>query len=634
MADRETDDLVVGDLKSLRSMVTCKVCFKMLYEPYTLSCGHTFCYSCLCTWFETNRLKKTCPKCRSRIEQQPAPSYVIKEIVNLFVTRGLLMSTEETQEEQAKLRAQESLQLERDKANKHELTGGIFRGCFRPRFSSSTRIIRDIEDGVDRCPVCSWEVESLVCQRCHLHFDETGRILDGPGDDTDDDPDDDALEEDVLHANSSDDELDEDVDLEDDEDELGFGGSLSSTAQQQQDEGHEERSYYRSYHGAGLEDDDEDEEGSEGSLRDFIDYGTGEEADPERSSDEGDGVTEDAEDSSSTDDALRPRTHTRQATLATSEVSVVSVDFDEGGAVSDGRRRRRPQGNLHALPSHLGSARATDVQPGLDGDPGSHASTAFGSRGASFQPEEVVSDTDDEPVVAGPPGRSRNSTSGQRKRLRTSSNVITERAPPPRASLATTGNDRRAIGATGPSPRLTGGELSSLTRQAGGAGAFDSYTIDSDSDGDVSMADSITTTYPRANGQSQSNPINVDVESSSDEWPRAPRRRRQGSDESVQASRRRRHFSSDGSVETPQQRRQRVRSSVAGVDVPSASGARRSSRAADPNPPSMSPAPARFGARHRHSALSRASPIHTARRHRTPDGSSRTRLDLDNLAPW
>ena len=37
--------LVVGDLKSLRSMVTCKVCFKMLYEPYTLSCGHTFCYS-------------------------------------------------------------------------------------------------------------------------------------------------------------------------------------------------------------------------------------------------------------------------------------------------------------------------------------------------------------------------------------------------------------------------------------------------------------------------------------------------------------------------------------------------------------------------------------------------------------
>ena len=442
--------------------------------------------------------------------------------MNLFVTRGLLMSTEETQEEQAKLRAQESLQLERDKANKHELTGGIFRGCFRPRFSSSTRIIRDIEDGVDRCPVCSWEVESLVCQRCHLHFDETGRILDGPGDDTDDDPDDDALEEDVLHANSSDDELDEDVDLEDDEDELGFGagegpaspepyivweiarrfltgpgGSLSSTAQQQQDEGHEERSYYRSYHGAGLEDDDEDEEGSEGSLRDFIDYGTGEEADPERSSDEGDGVTEDAEDSSSTDDALRPRTHTRQATLATSEVSVVSVDFDEGGAVSDGRRRRRPQGNLHALPSHLGSARATDVQPGLDGDPGSHASTAFGSRGASFQPEEVVSDTDDEPVVAGPPGRSRNSTSGQRKRLRTSSNVITERAPPPRASLATTGNDRRAIGATGPSPRLTGGELSSLTRQAGGAGAFDSYTIDSDSDGDVSMADSITTVSER-----------------------------------------------------------------------------------------------------------------------------------------
>lgn len=38
-------DLLKGDLKSLRSMVTCKVCFKLLYEPYTLGCGHTFCYS-------------------------------------------------------------------------------------------------------------------------------------------------------------------------------------------------------------------------------------------------------------------------------------------------------------------------------------------------------------------------------------------------------------------------------------------------------------------------------------------------------------------------------------------------------------------------------------------------------------
>lgn len=29
-------------------MVICKVCFKYLYEPYTLGCGHTFCYSVGC----------------------------------------------------------------------------------------------------------------------------------------------------------------------------------------------------------------------------------------------------------------------------------------------------------------------------------------------------------------------------------------------------------------------------------------------------------------------------------------------------------------------------------------------------------------------------------------------------------
>ena len=242
-----------------------------------------------------------------------------------------------------------------------------------------------------------------------------------------------------------------------------------------------------------MEDEDDDGEGSEGSLRDFIDYETGEEPDPETSSDEAEGIIENAGDASSTDDALRPRTHTRRAAVATSEVS---VDSDEGGAVLDGRRRRRPQGSLHALPSHLGSARAADGQPALDGNTDSHTSTTFGSRFPSFRLVAADSDTDDEPVVAGPPGRSRNSTSGQRKRVRRSSNPISDDTPSPRASMATTGNHRRAIGATGPSRRATGRELSSLTRQTGRA----SYSYTDDSDGDVSMADSMTTVSGRRSG--------------------------------------------------------------------------------------------------------------------------------------
>jgi hypothetical protein len=33
------------DLDSLRSHLTCKICDRLLYQPYTISCGHTYCYT-------------------------------------------------------------------------------------------------------------------------------------------------------------------------------------------------------------------------------------------------------------------------------------------------------------------------------------------------------------------------------------------------------------------------------------------------------------------------------------------------------------------------------------------------------------------------------------------------------------
>jgi hypothetical protein len=33
------------DFDSLRSHLTCKICDRMLYQPYTISCGHTYCYT-------------------------------------------------------------------------------------------------------------------------------------------------------------------------------------------------------------------------------------------------------------------------------------------------------------------------------------------------------------------------------------------------------------------------------------------------------------------------------------------------------------------------------------------------------------------------------------------------------------
>jgi hypothetical protein len=34
-----------AEFDNLRNLITCNICFGILYEPYTTSCGHTYCYS-------------------------------------------------------------------------------------------------------------------------------------------------------------------------------------------------------------------------------------------------------------------------------------------------------------------------------------------------------------------------------------------------------------------------------------------------------------------------------------------------------------------------------------------------------------------------------------------------------------
>ncbi len=34
-----------AEFDGLRSHLTCKICDRLLYQPYTIACGHTYCYS-------------------------------------------------------------------------------------------------------------------------------------------------------------------------------------------------------------------------------------------------------------------------------------------------------------------------------------------------------------------------------------------------------------------------------------------------------------------------------------------------------------------------------------------------------------------------------------------------------------
>lgn len=38
-------DVFKADLDNIKSLVTCTICDQLLYEPWMLACGHTYCYS-------------------------------------------------------------------------------------------------------------------------------------------------------------------------------------------------------------------------------------------------------------------------------------------------------------------------------------------------------------------------------------------------------------------------------------------------------------------------------------------------------------------------------------------------------------------------------------------------------------
>ncbi|KAG9669157.1 hypothetical protein KCU99_g7262, partial [Aureobasidium melanogenum] len=187
-----------GDFDDIRQLVTCKICERLLYEPYVISCGHTYCYSCLCTWFGTTK-KKTCPNCREVITQPPAPSYVIREMINIFIRSHNLLPDGEAIEQHQQWAFEEAELVKNDKSNGDPKTGGLFKGIFRPR---RARLLpnHDPVDHVDRCPRCNWEIEDGMCQNC-------GVLMDSWSDDSDISTTDLSNS---LHAESIEDDFEED----------------------------------------------------------------------------------------------------------------------------------------------------------------------------------------------------------------------------------------------------------------------------------------------------------------------------------------------------------------------------------------------------------------------------------------
>ncbi|KAF3388903.1 hypothetical protein F1880_003192 [Penicillium rolfsii] len=154
-----------GHVDDIRARLQCGICIRPLYEPFSLACGHTFCYTCLTQWFSGGRSKRTCPDCRAPVKSQPAPAYLIREIVHMFTSRAELLDKGETTHEHSANRTAESEKLDQDKANTHPQTGGLFGGLFKPKAPALKPLV-DVDDGVMRCPRCQWELEEDACGGC------------------------------------------------------------------------------------------------------------------------------------------------------------------------------------------------------------------------------------------------------------------------------------------------------------------------------------------------------------------------------------------------------------------------------------------------------------------------------------
>ncbi|RVX73993.1 hypothetical protein B0A52_02883 [Exophiala mesophila] len=153
-------------IEDMRNLSLCKICIKPFYEPFILACGHTYCYSCLASWFgggHGRKRNKNCPDCRAAVTVQPSPNYLLRDLSHMFVGRAELLPEDETLEEHQTGKREEADLLAADRAGP-----GLFKGAFAVK----SRVLRlgggilDAEDNVVRCPECHWELEEGHCGQC------------------------------------------------------------------------------------------------------------------------------------------------------------------------------------------------------------------------------------------------------------------------------------------------------------------------------------------------------------------------------------------------------------------------------------------------------------------------------------
>ncbi|XP_059193131.1 zinc-binding protein A33-like [Centropristis striata] len=83
------------------SFLSCHVCSETFRDPVSLSCNHSFCSSCLQTFWEQTK-NKNCPICKRKSSKDTIVNFVLKELADSFAGRQKAGSSE-TEKEEKKL---------------------------------------------------------------------------------------------------------------------------------------------------------------------------------------------------------------------------------------------------------------------------------------------------------------------------------------------------------------------------------------------------------------------------------------------------------------------------------------------------------------------------------------------------
>lgn len=141
-------------LSKLLDTTICSICHDYMFVPMTTECGHSYCYTCLKTWFssDTNRGGLSCPECRTIVNRIPIVNTALQSWLNN--TLDILGVKKNDDDRYKKLMSAQSAEVRtyQDDKKADDLFGNIFK-------SSAQAIADESDDGIIRCSNCLWELD-------------------------------------------------------------------------------------------------------------------------------------------------------------------------------------------------------------------------------------------------------------------------------------------------------------------------------------------------------------------------------------------------------------------------------------------------------------------------------------------